>query len=151
MGRNRARAPRPQRGRGLLLSVMVAAAAAIGCGGEPRGESVSGTVTWDGQPLEHGTIEFDPVAEGALPVGSLVEGGRYELPNPPGLVAGRYVVRITASDPPDASADVAPDLTMMADPEAAGAPIPPRYNDQSELEATVTEGGPNRFDFDLSA
>src|SRR5947207_14366077 len=73
-------------GVGLLLLV------GSGCG--PHTEPASGTVTWKGQPLDQGTMEFVPVGGEGLPVGALIHDGRYEVPRPPGLAPGSYQVRI---------------------------------------------------------
>ena len=54
-----------------------------GCGGDGRIE-VGGQVTFDGQPIDRGTIDFLP-ADGQGPTaGGLIEGGRYSVRVAPG-------------------------------------------------------------------
>jgi hypothetical protein len=63
-----------------------------GCGGG-GGATVSGSVTYDGQPVGDGTITFLP-ADGKGPtVGGPIAGGRYSVS---GVLPGAKVVQITA-------------------------------------------------------
>ncbi len=87
-----------------------------GCGGardEPARYRVSGTVTYDGRPIEHGMIYFDPAgaatgASGFAPIkggafDTAAEGGK-------GHIGGKQNVRINAYSPPT------PDETVAAEP-----------------------------------
>jgi hypothetical protein len=141
------RHPRGSRGaapaRLLLLGLIVAG----GCGGEPRLESISGTVKHDGAPLRKATIRFTPEG-GGMPVGSVVEEGAYRLPNPPGLAPGRYVVGLSFTEDPDAPAGAPPDRDLAV--PGGGERLPARYNEKSELRAEVKAGASNTFDFELA-
>src|SRR5690606_21043671 len=74
------------RRRGLVTPVLAAGALCLitisltGCGesGPPRG-SVQGFVTWEGTPVENGTISFIPLGDGVAASAPIV-GGRYILP-----------------------------------------------------------------------
>lgn len=144
-GRGRLEACDALRNAGLLALAMLG-----GCDvGEPRQESVSGTVTWQGRPLDQGDITFSPANGAGLPVGSAIIGGAYGLPNPPGLAAGDYLVRIQSRAERATNAAGIPDFGI-ADPSLSREKIPGQYNDQTTLKAQVTAGGSNRFDFDLS-
>ncbi len=131
--------------RCLALTLAVAA----GCDGEPRREPASGSVTLDGRPLEGANIEFRPEGGQGLAVGSIIEGGHYRLPNPPGLAPGRHRVSITSVADAKATPDQAPDLDLARPKGKKPGSIPARYGEGSTLQAEVTAGG-NSFDFELT-
>ena len=144
--------------RRLFLASLVAQVGLAGCGsgdGLSR-HPISGTVTFDGKPLANGFIQFLPSADSATPIaaGAMIEGGNYAIPTEEGLVAGSYQVMISsagsgkekASGGGEASGEGAmPGLGPLHAREL----IPPKYNTKSELTATVTDEGPNEFDFNL--
>ena len=134
----------------ILRCSALTLAVAAGCDGQPRRESVSGAVTLDGRPLEGSNIEFRPEGGQGLAVGSMIEGGRYRLPNPPGLATGRYRVSITSMADAKADPNRAPDLDLARPKGETSGRIPARYNDRSILEAEVKAGG-NSFDFELTS
>lgn len=117
---------------------------ATGCS---RGVNVEGEVTFDGQPVESGSIVFEP-ADGQGPsFGGSIESGRYAVS---GQSAGSMIVRIRAvrktgrqveSGPPD------PPGTMVDEVEAY---IPAVYNSQSTLTREVAPRGTTRHDFQLT-
>ena len=129
----------------LSLSLLVLA----GCGAGPGGrQPVSGTVTFKGAPLAHGTIEFEPAEQStaASMEGGEVREGKYSLPAKQGLMPGKYQVRISSTEESGKapSAESAP---------GEGPPdkelIPAQYNVNTKLTAEVTQKGPNNFNFDL--
>src|SRR5262245_38511749 len=71
---------------------------ATGCG--PRSGNrvaVSGTVTFDGQPVDGGAIVFLPQGDGASDrarSGSGIEAGKYAIPAEKGPAPGKYRVEI---------------------------------------------------------
>jgi hypothetical protein len=130
----------------IALFVIPTFLLAGGCGSlSSSGYSVSGTVTWKGQPLDQGSIQFIPEGgqEKAQMVGSEIKGGHYALPNPPGLAPGTYKVRINSrsginpAGPPDAN---------LADPSSKER-IAKKYNEETTLKAEVKPGQANTFDF----
>jgi len=125
-----------------------------GCGGAsddlPR-KSVSGTVTLDGAPLKAGSIAFDPenVPQNPVSVGAVITEGAYSIPGDGGPTPGTYRVSIRAGDAGDAGdAAEAPGATPKA---RAKEPIPPKYNENTELKAEVKAEGSNTFKFDLTS
>ncbi len=76
--------------------------AAAGCGQDgPQRYEVSGTVTYNGQPLPYGDIHFDPDSkQGNHGPGAVapIRGGSYATPSGKGIVGGPHVVRIYGSD-----------------------------------------------------
>jgi hypothetical protein len=139
------RCPRLVPGVLVALSCLLVA----GCGAGDRRQHVRGTVTLDGQPVEVGSLTFQP-AEGnpALSAGGLIAKGSYDLPAQAGPMPGKYlvmfrIVRETGKTRTVAEKDTGkqtsePEIVTVNIAQAAG------------IEATVTEGGPNKFDFQLT-
>jgi len=123
-----------------------------GCGGDslPR-QAVSGMVTLDEKPLKSGLVSFVPtVPDMPTQGGASIVDGKYSIPRSTGLVPGKYRVVVSSGE---GSAEKKVDMN-----EAPGMPpipakqaIPPTYNSASILEANVTDGGANQFDFNLTS
>jgi hypothetical protein len=134
-----------------VAAAMAATALLAGCGGAtddlPR-EAVSGTVTFDDQPLKAGMIQFQPAEPGASTAGgAAITDGRYSIAKSEGLVPGKYQVTIS-STPPGAPPPSGQPGDPVAPPKET---IPPKYNVKTTLSATVTKEGPNTFDFPLKS
>ncbi len=127
--------------RGFVLLGLTCTTAVLlaGCGGEPSTAEVSGTVTFDGQPLAEGQISFVPVAGGGKGGGGAITGGSYRVKTQP----GKNKVQITASKmmplPPG-------EVGMDGAKEEVRQYIPEKYNAKSELTAEVPPSGPVNFD-----
>lgn len=123
----------------LLLTFFLA-----GCGGGSKGPvtySVSGTVTFDGEPVKKGDIKFVPEEPGAAPDAGSIVDGKYSL----SAKGGKKKVQITASrDVPGKTTKGAMGEDIAVKEEF----IPARYNSQTELTADVT--GAKTFDFKLT-
>jgi hypothetical protein len=128
---------------GVVLVVLL-----VGCSGQ-GGRRVWGKVSWEGEPIREGDIEFIPIeGTGGPSVGGLIRDGAYDLPAARGpLAGGTYrvelrAVRDTGRFPPGPR-------HPKALPERE--PIfPPEYNVQSKLRVTVRDrAGENQFDFHL--
>jgi hypothetical protein len=65
--------------------------------------TLSGTVTYDGEPVKDGHISFIPVAGQGSTVGAPIKDGSYELTAPP---PGKYRVEITGNREVDWPADL---------------------------------------------
>ncbi|MEW4571148.1 hypothetical protein AB1L88_25030 [Tautonia sp. JC769] len=135
-------------GFALVLSVHL-----IGCGGDglPR-EGVSGTVTLNGQPLETGIITFVP-EDPNTPTqgGTTIANGAYDIPRAQGLVPGQYKVIISSGEgseekPVEDLGEFGPGMPPVPAEEA----IPSTYSGNTVLQANVTAGGDNRFEFTLA-
>ncbi len=82
-----------------LLFIGCASLLSSGCGGG-GGSSVSGTVTFNGQPVEKGLISFYSADGKGTPVGGPISGGKYTVKNVP---VGKAKVEVTSQTAPKAS------------------------------------------------
>jgi hypothetical protein len=134
--------------RRLILAAMVVV---NGCTPEagPQTMRVWGDVTYDGKPVQKGTVDFLST-DGSAPAQAQIEAGHYDLPAPSGPVAEKtYRVEISAMAKTGKSL-----VNVMGDGEPTMEPlyntIPPRYNTQSTLTATISpDASKNQFDFKL--
>jgi len=120
----------------LLAAIFVCAA---GCSNEPRLYVVKGKVSFDGQPVPDGDIQFASTAGDRGPDAGKISAGMYELKT----TEGKKRVEISASK-------IRPGGARGAGGEPVPEEyIPERYNAQSELTADVQPSGANVFDFEL--
>lgn len=132
-----------------LLWIVASSVCLWGCGGPadelPR-HAVSGKVTFKGAPLAKGLIQFQPADGGPTAGGAAVDDGSYSIAKSEGLVPGKYQVSVTSTPPPAPL----PPGTMPGDPvPPPKETIPAKYNVKTTLSASVTQEGPNTFDFVL--
>jgi hypothetical protein len=112
----------------------------LGCGNNrPVMYQVTGSVTFDGRPVENGEIIFVS-AEGAAPDAGRIDGGIYDLLVKP----GKKRVEIRASRPvvggkPNPMGPVYKDY------------IPEKFNARSTLVADIEPNDANHFDFELKS
>jgi len=139
-------------------STLFALCCGLGCGGTtgPERASVSGSVTFDGVPVEKGSIAFIPDGATVGPTaGALIEKGRYQTASGMGPVLGSHRVEITAHRAGN-KVDVAGIGGSGAGPSAAGSVqqtemyIPAQYNTKSTLTVTIKSGN-NPNDFSLKS
>ena len=119
----------------VLLGLVVSVCVGVGCGsdGPPVG-SVSGKVTYEGQPLTDGTVTFVDEKIGSGASAELDASGSYQLPS---VRIGEYTVAVHRRPPPPGGKFVKLD-------------IPDKYQDLESSGLTVTvEEGKNVADFDL--
>lgn len=107
---------------------------------------VSGTVTYQGEAVEQGSIRFVPTGETKGQVtGAAITQGKYEASAKGGVLVGTQRVEITAIAP--RKDPRGRDLAAM---EGAGVQyLPEKYNRQSTLTVTIESGGPAVHDYDL--
>jgi hypothetical protein len=132
-----------------LLALAVGPVSLGGCSDRSARQGIDGTVTLDGKPLEKGQISFRPQQGTASPsAGGTILDGKFSISPERGLSPGKFRVEITASRPGN---ELGRDLLtgkMVAVEEQY---LPARYNVQSQLEATVEAGGPNRLQFAITS
>jgi hypothetical protein len=115
-----------------------------GCGADTGGRvGVSGTVTFQGVPLESGTIQF-AATDGSQMSGATISAGKYEVPAMQGLLPGKYMVRVSAVK--EAAAEVgAPGDSTIADAKNQEL-IPAEFNVNSTITTEITSQAVNTFD-----
>ena len=112
--------------------------------------AVSGTVTYDGQSVENGSLRFDPVDGTVGPAGvAKISQGEYVVGADQGLVPGAYQVTIVATRKTGRQVTT----TEQLPGEAADVPevvqyIPSRYNVNTELRVEL-QVGENSHSFHL--
>ena len=126
----------------LLLTPLVLILSATGCAkpGRPGYHTVTGRVTFDGQPLENGFVQFVPVGSKTSPESGRIAKGLYRLESK----AGKVTVHVLSTR-----------LTGKMDPVMNTAIeemfVPERYNSKSELTAEVVADKANAIDFELTS
>jgi len=129
--------------RTFLAGAGALAAGVVGCGPSgPRKYAVSGTVKFDGQPLEDGHIIFTPEDPSLGPEAGDIVQGEYRLE----AHGGMQKVKVSASKAvPGTEGQGFRGLPLIEEY------IPAKYNSATTLSAEVTPSGDNRFDFELDA
>lgn len=134
-------------GAGLTFAAIVMSLH-VGCAQKPE-TSVSGKVTYQGQPVPHGEIAFFKPATGEVAQGALGDGGAYSLVTADKeLSPGEYLVVIAPTRIYEkATGPHGMEYKMV---EKGGESIPVRYRDRvnSPLKATLAPGT-NTVDFEL--
>lgn len=132
----------------LLVLCVCLFAVCFGCGSSFA--VVEGKVTFDGQPVEQGTIVFEPVDGTGAVAGGTIQNGKYQLGPESKVEPGEKLVRISAmrvtgkkikAGPP------APDDAMVDEVQQY---IPKNYNEQSTLTREVV-AGQSTHDFELQS
>ena len=134
---------------GLLCALALGMLCIAGCGGGSDVDlvSVEGTVRLDGSPLPGATVEFQPTGGGSPSYGQgpTDASGRYKLMftyDKEGAMIGEHTVRITTFQ--EDEDEETGESTIVEEK------LPPRYNTETELTATVESGG-GPYDFDLKS
>jgi hypothetical protein len=136
-----ARMPRSYRFSSAILLVAACCLAAVGCGKSKP--IMEGLVTLDGVPIEKGLIMLVPANGKGQTAGGGIEAGRYRISASPGTMR----IRINAARKDGTMLDPsAPWTGVMIDRYVEY--VPDRYNEQTNLEVTVT-AGLNKHDFTL--
>lgn len=126
-------------------ALVLVLASLCGCNDQPQAIGVSGTVTFQGKPLDQGSIEFVPLDPAHLMSGAQIAEGKYQVPPEKGLSEGRYVVRLWSSEGGTVVPDAAPGESTITAKER----IPPSFNVDSTHEVEVKAGAENKFDFNI--
>jgi hypothetical protein len=134
---------------GAALLVVAIVLATGGCGRDTPRLPLTGMVSWQGRPLEKGSIVFVPAAGHRGPkIGAKIVSGEYQIDAERGAAPGTYRVEVRSDtgeyphSPTDArprTHAVAPKLQMI---------IPPEYNTQSRLTVAVC-AEQTTFNFEL--
>lgn len=123
----------------LLLLVVVCIS---GCSDDGL-TAVSGTVTFDGEPVADGSISFMPVDGNGITAGGIIENGKYKARVSPGEMA----IQIHASREVKKDNPTAEEIERGLDSDMVPY-IPSQYNLESTLKETI-DGTNNELNFDL--
>lgn len=136
-------------GCGMALALV----AALGCPGAdtPDTVKVTGTVTYNGSPVDGASVAFIP--ESGRPASGVTDAqGKFTLSTfgtDDGAVPGLHKVAITpagSNEPPPM-----PGMPGYEESQQGKPPFPAKYGDvkTSNFEAKVEKGGKNDFTFDM--
>ena len=117
-----------------------------GCGGatERVSGSVSGRVTFKGQPVTSGVVNLMSKSRGIGASANLGDDGKYKITEP--VETGEYKVVVTLAPPPPPRPEDGPPK-----PAQPAANIPEKYRSEATTDlTTMVEEGENALDFDLS-
>src|SRR5262249_35661612 len=130
--------------RVIVLFLLVAGL--CGCGAAKR-RPITGQVTFRGQPLDHGRIQFFTTTPPLMPAGgALIANGKYELPGDLGLDPGVYRIELDSMEP-DPTYKPRPGEMLSVPPSRNR--LPEHFGAKSTITVEVTAGGPNKFDFNI--
>jgi hypothetical protein len=128
------------------LAAAAFAALVAGCDSGNKLRPVSGTVTYKGAPLAHGSVTFLFVDPPGPAGGALISNGRFEIAAPRGLEPGKYRVQISS---PEGVGTRTPEQIAAGASAPAKERIPPNYNTASQLTIEVTQSGSNDFSWSI--
>jgi hypothetical protein len=120
-----------------------------GCGRDSERLPLTGTVSWQGRPLEKGSIVFVPTDGHRGPkIGAKIVDGGYQIEAQRGATPGAYRVEVRSDtgEYPHSPTDARPQ-TRAASPNLQLI-IPPTYNTQSRLTVAVS-AEQTTFNFEL--
>ena len=112
--------------------------------------SVEGSVTYDGQPIEKGIINFESADGQVQRSGAAIENGKYRIAN---ISPGKKIVRIEGQRKTGRKVQLKVPRGVVAPSKPVDEYldiVPAVYNKQSTLTAEV-ESGTNQLDYALEA
>ncbi|MCA9114497.1 MAG: hypothetical protein KDA79_05385 [Planctomycetaceae bacterium] len=129
----------------LLAAAMLSAGCSSAPDDAPVTHEVTGTVTFEGEPVPEASMVFEDAAGKERSFGAMVQNGEFSTQ----MTAGKKKVRITATR----------EVPGKTEPGPSGEPgvpateqyIPAKYNTETTLEEEVTADGENHFEFQLTA
>jgi len=136
----------PVRGRLFTFSLLMAGVFS-GCG-DPTGGvvtvPVAGTVVMDGQPLETGSLTFNPVDGQGATAGAVIQDGKFSARVPPGsklvqISSSKVVGQRKAYDDPN-------DQQMI---DIVEDQVAPEFNVSSALKCEIPEKGISTLAFEV--
>jgi hypothetical protein len=130
----------------LWISLAFVMVMLVGCDRGPARISIHGAVTYKGEPIAQGTIDFIPKDGSATREAAPIVNGQYATLADHGLIAGEYHVSITAPAEPTVKPDP---NTPPGAPKRTKELLPEEYNRNTKLMIDVTTDGKREFDFVL--
>ncbi len=137
------------RSRRFACLILVLGTVVIGGCGDARRQGVEGMVTFDGQPIVKGYIQFIPEGDTRGPTaGANIKDGRFAIDPSKGTFVGTFRVEVLATR--ETGKSIADPMTgeKVAAREQY---IPAKYNTQSELTAEIKDGQPSQLNYPLTS
>jgi len=113
-----------------LLVVGAAALVAVGCGDGPRMAEVKGTVQYDGQLIDEGTIQFTPLDGKGPTAGGDIKDGKYTARAPVGPMRVSVSWQKTYAKKKLYDTPESPEIPLKKES------LPEKYSDQTKSELT---------------
>ena len=110
--------------------------------------TIEGAVSFDGHPIESGSIVFEPADGKGASTGATIADGRYSLNNQEGIAAAKKVVRITGVRKTGRKIEAGPPSPPGTLVDEVERYIPAIYNKKSTLTCEIAAGA-NELNFDL--
>ncbi|MGL4550490.1 MAG: hypothetical protein ACRC33_04835 [Gemmataceae bacterium] len=127
-----------------ILSLAFLVAVLAGCGGPPAPTTVkvSGKLSYDGKPVDKGSVSFLPLSGGQPPDVLTVVGGMFEGDVTVGKKKLEFYSFVPGKAPPKDTPGGDGPITMNI--------LPAQYNSESKEAKDITAPGPHSFDFNLA-
>ncbi len=123
---------------GMIAVTLITLIALIGCKKDALNYRVTGSVTFNGEPIPEGVINFIAEDSAVAPDSAKIVNGRYDAR----VKAGRKKIEVYAHREKKTNA-----VMNQGEREAY---IPPKFNALSTIVREVKPDGENQFDFNLS-
>ncbi len=131
----------------LMLLVGAGTFSIAGCGGpsDPLNrQAIRGEVTLKNQPLDNGSISFDPQdRENGRSGGATITDGKFVIDQKRGLPPGTYTVRVNSADSQTEEVGEPGESRRQLPKER----IPASWNTKSDQTISVVDGEENSFQF----
>jgi hypothetical protein len=122
-----------------------------GCGekSDPHGrQGLTGSITFQGKPLDGGSIKFLSAENPGQSAGALIRAGKYAIPREQGLAPGTYRVFVSALEATPKSTPTAAPGAQVVEPGRER--IPAEYNSATRLTFEVKASQDNKFDITIN-
>ncbi len=133
----------------LYLVVTAGLLVAAGCGGEDNKTKVSGSVTFNGKPVDDGYIVFRAADGKGGEAGAPIAGGKYNLSASP----GPKIVLVTSGTHPDVAQPLTSEDASKLKTDKTKKPVafidPASKGNNAKID--VKTGGDQSFDFALTS
>lgn len=120
-----------------ICPLVAALAMCLGCSGGQN--TIEGAITFNGEPVEQGSVTFEPSSGTGPSAGGTIQNGRYKI-DAEGVTPGEMIVRINAMRSTGKKIEAGPPEPPGTMVDEVKPFIPAVYNEQSTLKAEVKAG-----------
>lgn len=134
-----------------LIGIASLMAIAVGCGaGKVERVAITGSVSFDGKPIEDGQIAFVPQGGGFNGVGA-IKNGKYDISSDRGPSPGPCTIRITGNRPTGRKTKPSAYSGDQTPQEVYEQFLPAKFNESSELTLEIPNESTFAHDFELKS